>query len=135
MLKVYIATSYVSVDGGEWREVGDWGYTMKDEECAKGKIILDNVSFRQCQEVLKAKYIESLYNGQTLFRHRPYIRVYYNWYNYDEYYHFDTISYKIVYKEWESVTLEYIMEHFPADKTIQYLKERGINTCPIINTK
>ena len=40
--------------------------------------------------------------------------------------------YKYVYKEWKDVPLNYIMEHFSADKCIQYLKERGMSACPIL---
>ena len=44
----------------------------------------------------------------------------------------NTILYKYVYEEWKDVPLTYIMKHFPADKFIQYLKERGMATCPIL---
>jgi hypothetical protein len=41
------------------------------------------------------------------------------------------MSYKIEYEEWKEVTLEWIIKNLPADQTIQYLKERGITTCPM----
>lgn len=38
----------------------------------------------------------------------------------------------ITYKENNSLTLIEIMKGFPSDKVIQYLKEQGLNICPML---
>jgi hypothetical protein len=52
-------------------------------------------------------------------------------YNDVEYKHFKSISYMQTYEERKDVSLEWIIKHLPADQAIQYLKERGITTCPM----
>ena len=131
MLKVYHCYTYVSMDGGDWRRLGDSGYRITDEELSE-RIILDNASFADTREYLKNNICNAMYNDETFFGHKPIIKIGYSdaW-DYVSYKHFDTLSYKIVYKEWKSVTMKWLMEHASADQVIQYLKERGITTCPM----
>lgn len=130
MLKVYRVKSYVSIDGGDWEHIGHDGYTIRDDDPVE-KIFLDNSTFNECYEYIKEHKLDGVYSSYTLFRKKPiiYICEFCTDYRYD---YFDTISYKYVYEEWEDVPLTYIMERFPADKCIQYLKERGITACPIL---
>ena len=131
MLKVYNVYECVSVNGGDWRQVGDSGYTITDEELSE-RIILDNASFIDTIEYLKNKFCFSIRKDKTFFKHKPIIKIGYNgaW-DYAVYRGFDTLSYKIVYEEWEGVTMQWLMEHASANQVIQYLKERGITTCPM----
>ena len=131
MLKIYTVVSYVSVDGAKWRSVGQVGHCCTDED-RDVKLILDNASFVEVREYNNAHFLDGVWNGNTFWRNKPVIAVKYRdaW---DEvvYKHFNTMSYKNVYTEDKNVTLGWMMEHLSADKVIQYLKERGITTCPM----
>lgn len=130
MLKVYKVKSYVSINGEDWEHIGHDGHIIRDDDPIE-KIFLDNATFNECYEYIKEHKLDGVYFSYTLFRKKPiiYIGEFYTGYRYD---HFDTISYKYVYEEWEDVPLTYIMERFSADKCIQYLKERGMSACPIL---
>ena len=131
MLKVYRVYSCVSINGADWREVGRSGYKITDEEIFD-RIVLEQASFSETREYLSQKIVDGIWNDVTFFRHKPIICVHYSgaW---DPIYYrkFDTISYKIVYVEHRNVSMQWLMEHATADQAIQYLKERGITTCPM----
>ena len=131
MLKVYRVYDCVSIDSAEWREIGDRGYRITDEDISD-VIILDNASFAQTREYLRNKICIGMHNSETFFRHKPLIDIHYSdaW-DYVSYRHFDTLSYKRVYVEWTTASMQWLMEHATADQFIQYLKERGITTCPM----
>ena len=131
MLKVYQVVSYVSVDGAKWRSVGYPWHCCTDEDLGV-KLILDKSSFDEAREYLSNHLLDGVWNSSTFWREKPTIVVSYNdaW-DSVEYKSFDTISYKNVYTEDKNVTFEWMMKHLSADKVIQYLKERGITTCPM----
>lgn len=131
MLKVYHIHDYISIDGSEWREVGGYGEKAIDGD-PETELRLDNASFAEAYEYLTQYLLCGLYINTTFFRKKPTIEVSYNdaWDNV-VYRHFDTISYKREYEEYKNVSLKWLMEHATADQFIQYLKERGITTCPM----
>lgn len=131
MLKVYTVKSYVSINGGDWQQVGRDGCTISDEN-PTDKIFLDNVTFDECYEYVCNQPLDGIYLGNTLFKKKPIIYIIDNHLYEHRYDHFNTISYKYIYEEWKDVPLNYIMEHFSVDKCIQYLKERGMSACPIL---
>ena len=131
MLKVYTVVSYVSVDGAKWRSVGHVGHCCTDEE-RDVKFILDNASFAEAREYINNHFLDGIFNSETYWREKPVIVVHYRdaW-DGVVYKKFNTISYKNVYTEDKNVTLSWMMEHLSAETVIQYLKERGITTCPM----
>lgn len=131
MLKVYTVKSYVSINGGDWQRVGFSGHTMTDDNPIE-KVILNNTTFDECYEYVSQHSLDGIYLDSTLFRKKPIIYIGDSIFDNHRYDYFDAISYKYVYKEWKNVPLNYIMEHFSADKCIQYLKERGMSACPIL---
>ena len=135
MLKVYSVLDYVSIDGADWRMVGDWGYIVTDEE-PKNKLILDNISFSEAYEYLSDHFLNGVRNETSLIFNKPLVCINYNtgW-GEAEYRRFSKISYKREFEEWANVSLQWIMKNLPADQCIQYLKERGMNTCPLNTTK
>lgn len=132
MLKVYHVYDYVSIDGAKWRTVGGYGgYKITDEE-VETKLVLDNVSFEEAREFLSQNPLDGVLNDSTLLRNKPTIVVrYQDAWDWVEYRRFDTMSYKREYKEYENVSFKWLTEHLSADQFIQYLKERGITTCPM----
>ena len=131
MLKIYTVVSYVSVDGAKWRSVGQVGHCCTDED-RDVKLILDKSSFDEVREYNNSNFLDGVWNTSTFWRNKPALAVKYRdaW---DDviYTKFNTMSYKNVYTENKNVTLGWMMEHLSADQTIQYLKERGITTCPM----
>ena len=138
MLKIYKIIDSVSIDSAKWRRVGGWGYRVTDEE-VKNCVVLDNKSFDETREYLSRNLLSGVWNDSTFTffgEGKPTIQVSYNdaW-DTVEYRHFDKISYKREFEEWTDVSLQWIMENLSADQCIQYLKERGMNTCPLNTTK
>lgn len=96
--------------------------------------IIENANFKQAFEHFENSPIHDVVACRTYFRHRPYICLIGAWfaesvnlYQKD----FTSLSIRRISEEDKGVTLEWIMEHLSAEKTIQYLKERGLNICPI----
>ena len=131
MLKVYTVKPYISINGEDWQRVGLSGHIMTDNNPTE-KVILNNATFDECYKYVSQHSLDGIWLDSTLFRNKPILYIGYGWFDSTRYDHFDTISYKYIYEEWEDATLNYIMNNFSADKCIQYLKERGMSTCPIL---
>jgi hypothetical protein len=130
MLKVYKVHNYVSIDGADWRQVNG-GHTTSSAELGSG-LLFDNLTFDEVREYLLYCRLDGVWNSSTVFINRPAIVVrYQDAWDSVIYKHFKKMSYKREFKEWPDVSLKWIMENLPADQTIQYLKERGITTCPM----
>lgn len=134
MLKVYEVKYYVSIDGGEFRQVEEkwcYPYVLRDDNEPK-TLFLPAMTFQECYEYIKSKPLYGLSYGKSIFG-KPYIRIMYDWSwdSWEGYYKFKTISYKRVFKECTNMTLAEIFKNFPADQCIQYLKERGMTACPM----
>lgn len=136
MLKVYRVKYCVSINGGEWREVKEglnYHYVLRDEcEPTDQYLLPSTMTFQEFYEYIKSKPLHGVNRGKSIFG-KPYIRVMHDWSwdSWECYYKFNTISYRRVFEERTNITLSEIFKHFPADQVIQYLKERGITTCPM----
>ena len=130
MLKIYTVKSYISIDGGDWERVGSIGHIARDDDPTE-RIFFENFTLEQCYEYLQDEALDGIWRSKTFFKNRPMLYIGDSVLDSSAYTSFNTISYKYVYKEWESVSLDWIMKHLPADQCIQYLKERGITACPM----
>ena len=132
MLKIYDAISYVSVDGAKWRSVGVTGYRVSEEELTEA-FRLNNMSFNESYQFLSYFHLDGIGTDRSFFRKKPIIWVKYRdaWESV-EYRRFKTISYKTCYVEKAYITLDWIMKNLTVDQAAQYLKERGMTTCPIL---
>ena len=131
MLKIYNVYAYISIDGADWRKVNCYRYIITDKEL-ETELILDNASFDEVRAYLSQHLLPGIYNEETWFRHKPLLSVSYsNAWDAVLYRRFNTLSYKAVYEEKKDVSMQWIMENASADQAIQYLKERGITTCPM----
>lgn len=130
MLKIYTVKSYVSIDRGEWKEVGYGFHTARDDNPTE-EIVFENFTLEQCYEYTGC-CLDGIWRSKTFFKKKPMLYIGDNFFNSKAYYSFNNISYKCVYIEWKDVSLNWIIEHLSADQCIQYLKERGITTCPIL---
>ena len=61
----------------------------------------------------------------------PYVKIQYNWCTEEKYFEFNALTVVKVYEPY-NITMNELFDEFPADQCIKYLKDRGINTCPII---
>ena len=131
MLKIYTCKHLVSINSKEWEQVWWDVNVMKDDASPDEIVLVDKMSFDKFYNILQVQPMTHVRAGKTLFRKRPKITVEYDYDHIKHYTHFDTISCKVTYEEIKNPTLYSIMRYFPSDQTIQYLKERGITTCPM----
>ena len=135
MLKIYRVKKYVSIDNGEWKKIEKFGcntYIMSNDSSSE-KIIFKNKSFDECFEFLGNHYINGLSRSESIFRHKPLINVCYSCdFTETSYKSFNTISCKETYTEID-ITFDDMMKTFSAEQTIEYIKERGLNVCPVLN--
>lgn len=135
MLKIYKTYLQYQIDGGCWEQFGYSGWLCEEESNVEAsKAIIENTNFKQAFEHFENSTIHGVVACRTYFRHRPYICLIgagfaepTNLYQND----FTSLSIRKITEENKDVTLEWIIEHLSAEKTIQYLKERGLNICPI----
>lgn len=128
MLKAYRYNLQVSLNGGGWHNI-DVGYTNLREEQDPEKIFIENYSFVDAHEWLLHNTHSHFSAEYTLFKKKPKIKIQYGLYTVETYKSFDTISIRAVYEE-RPITMKELQNE-EADKVIQYLKERGITTCPM----
>ena len=134
MLKIYNVRYYVSINTAPWERIDSQGTLMLEEsQVVPERIQWNNLSFLECIDVLKANIVTCIHLYEYGFKRKPCICIRYagDWES-TTYKHFDTISLKATYVEDPYYTLADIIKRFPADQTIQYLKERGIATCPML---
>ena len=129
MLKVYTQHFYVSINGKDWELLWPYDEDIKDESEIKAGITITEFTFEEAVEALKEDYYPGLELRHTFFRKKPYIHVY----AWPERYicKNDTLKYMVKTEIYEGVGLNYIMKRFSAEDCIKYLKERGLNTCPM----
>ena len=127
MLKPYKVYTYVSVNDGPKRQIQSVGYGLTEDELPS--VVQISYTF---QEALTQKLpTPHITTGKTLFFKRPYVKIEYSWCTDDEYYNFDRITIERRKEPWTEATLQDVHDYSPAEQFIQYLKERGITTCPM----
>ena len=131
MLKIYYSYYAVSVDNEPYKRLRINGYTMRDDSLPTEELIINNAPFEKIYSMESEDLPFGINCYETTFLKKPIVEVYYNCAA-TKYKHFDTLSYKRVYEEMNYLSLAEIFKRFPAEKCIQYLKEHGLNTCPII---
>lgn len=131
MLKAYFIDSYYKIDDEKWQGCGKRGYIVRDDSEPIKLVRQDKVNF----ETAYAKPLDGIACEQTIFRKRPYIKVYHGWFDENPRClkpgDFKEFSYMDVFTERNDCSLEWIMKHASADQTIQYMKERGMTVCPL----
>lgn len=139
MLKIYDPIYAVSVDGGPWERLEDQfdtNWFVTDKDLPETELLLDGVSFQEAYDYLRDNYISGARTCTTFFKDKPRLSLVY----------FNTGDRKYIKKcKWfcllaknrlrKNVTLDWILKHLEADQAIQYLKERGMEICPIAKTK
>lgn len=131
MLKAYYIDSYYKIDDEDWQSCGKRGYAIRDDSAPQQRIELDKADWK----TVYAVSLDGITVGETFFRHKPYIKVYCGWFDDSPRTlrprDFKEFSYVNVYTEWSRCSLEWIMKNASAETAIQYMKERGMNVCPL----
>ena len=131
MLKVYTQKRWISIDNEEWRQIWYSDYVMRDDAMPSEVVLVDRMSFDEFYNILRTEPMTHIRAGKTIFGKRPKISIDYDFDHTKHCTDFDTISCKYTYEEVTNASLYNIMRYFSAEQTIQYLKERGITTCPM----
>lgn len=135
MLKIYEARSVFQINRQRWDFCGSHGWVCKDESEVQNELILLNkCDFTNARREICEKHLDGVYSGETTFRHRPFIAVKRSYSTECEKFFAEDVhsfSYKIIYREMNDITLEWIARHLTTDEVIRYFKERGMSMCPI----
>lgn len=137
MLKPYITWNEVSIDDGKWCKIYDVDtiYIMLDGGDAAPRMILDHALFDECFEFLEHNRIYGTVHYKSFFKKKPIIKISYGWDCTECYKNFEHISIRTVYREASHMSLADIMKKFNSEQVIQYLKERGLAACPMLDAK
>lgn len=129
MLKAYQVRTYVTVNNKNKYELFKNTIGLADD--FEPMITKQSYNFAECVEYLTDNNISCLWVDKTLFLQRPYINIKDEWLNVHRYDRFDSITIERHYEPYE-ITMNELFKTFSADECIQYLKDRGMTTCPIL---
>lgn len=128
MLKPYKVHTYVFVNDGAKRQIQCVGYGLTEDE----SLNVSETSYTFQEALTKELPTPYITTGETPFLKRPYVKIQYSWCDEDTYYNFDHITIQRWKMPWTDATLKDIHDYSTAEQFIQYLKERGITTCPVL---
>lgn len=129
MLKVYRYKVIFEDEEKGFSFVDHTGFKLLDKNDVQNetKILTWDEMYRKARQLI---HFDTDY---TFFKKRPYFStcLYFN--DYHRFYKSDK-KFKLytIYEEYNSLSLMEMMDKFPSNKMIQYLKEHGLNICPII---
>jgi hypothetical protein len=125
------------LNGGEWLDTSIWHHLKYKEESECVTKQSDVItSWQEFVDYINDNYVPNASVGHTLFRNIPYILLpKNNDFNYPwiEVREKDFVSFelRVVYND-HSTNLKTLAELLDADEFCQYLKDRGINHCPMM---
>ena len=128
MIKSYKYKLQISLNGAGWNTI-HIGYTELREEHELTRVFIENYSFTEAHNWMPHNLHDNWSAEYTLFKKRPKIKIQYGWSTIETYKSFNTLSIGAVYEERPIRMKE--LEYEDAELVIQYLKERGITTCPM----
>ena len=132
MLQAWEFEIEVKINDRDWEGTSFIGWDLKEKIPKTYETIVENLSFEDFYKYQLKEMIPGFTLDETLFRKRKSIFYRARWNTEGERFcENDIQSISIRYHNYiKKVSLKEIFEHCTADKTIQYLKERGLTTCP-----
>lgn len=127
MLQAYKVRTYIAVNDQPKKEIWRIGHGLTEDELPR--VVTTTFSFQDCLD--KPLPTPAIKPRKTFFRKRPYVMIEYDWEYVKYYYNFDSVTIERHYEPYD-ITLNELFKGYSADQCIQYLKERGITTCPIM---
>lgn len=128
MLKSYRYKLQISIDGANWHTIHIDNTELREEH-ELIRVFMENYSFAEAHEWMLHNWHSHWDAEYTLFKKRPKIKIQYGWSTIETYKSFDTLSIRVVYEERQITMRE--LQNENVETVIQYLKERGITTCPM----
>lgn len=129
MLKAYKVLTSVSINGGT-----PYRLQMADHigltEDFEPKVVSKTYTFDEVIES-NAAGLDCILVGRLWPFKIPYVKIQYNWCVEEKYFEFDTLTVTKIYEPY-NITMNELFDEFSAEQCIKYLKDRGMNTCPII---
>lgn len=132
MLQPYEWEIEVKINDRDWEGTNFNGWDLMGKVPETYQVIIDNFSFEDFYNYQLKEALPSFFLDETLFRKRKIIHYRPSWSIESERFlkkDITSISVRFHYR-FKEVSLNDILTHCKAEKTIQYLKERGLNNCP-----
>lgn len=135
MKKLVNERTLYRVNGGEWRDCSIWNRIRYYEESDCEEWKSKELNFSEMWELVRQGFVLNAETEYTFFGKKrklvlPSDDLYISRYTYTEKEN-AVFEVKKVYNPY-STTLKSLADLLPADDFIQYLKDRGINTCPMM---
>lgn len=135
MKKLVNERTLYRVNGGEWRDCSIWNKIRYYEESDCEDWKTRELNFADMQELIEKGFVPNAENDFTFFRKRPMIVLPSNDIEITRYTYTEkdnaVFEVKKQYLEYNA-TIKTLAELLPADSFCEYLKDRGINTCPMM---
>jgi hypothetical protein len=136
MKKLVNERTLYRVDGGEWRDCSPWNRIRYREENDCEEWTSRKLNFDEMWMLVEEGFVINAETGYTFFQKKrkldlPSDCVEVTKYTYTEKEN-KTFEVKMQYLPYSS-TLKTLAGLLPAEDFIQYLKDRGINICPMMN--
>lgn len=136
MKKVVRVVTEYRVNGDKWIDISFWKHIIYKEEieCENKMRKIDN--WEDALEYLKNDMLRNSSVEYTIFKRTPYLHLYnpknwnYEWIDVKEK-EFKLLEVRIRYIEYPC-SLKDLVDLLSANEFIQYLKDRGISTCPML---
>ena len=136
MKKVVRVVKEYRVNGDKWIDISLWKHIIYKEEteCKNKMRKIDN--WKDALEYLKNDMLRNSSVEYTIFKRTPYLHLYnpenldYEWIDVKEK-EFELLEVRLRYIEYPC-SLKELVDLLPANDFIQYLKDRGISTCPML---
>lgn len=140
MKKVVKVVKEYRVNGNQWINIGFKNCTLsidyRDEKYCETKVLCKIDNWKDALEYLKNDMLCNSSVEYTIFKRTPYLHLYnpHNW-NYEwidvKEKEFELLEVRLRYIEYPC-SLKELVDLLSANDFIQYLKDRGITTCPML---
>ena len=138
--QIYRVQGYFKIYGNsnfkDWNKFDYDGFYFSEDgsTASKNKIDVNNMSWKDFYDYVCSKsYLTGIYTTKTLFKKRPII-VIRDYYRGKDLYFKENSFYSISLIEKytkSTVSLDWINKHLTTSQAIKYLKDRGMNICPL----
>lgn len=133
MLQAYGWELYVKINNNDWEDTRCSGWSLIEGTPPREEAILTDASFEEVCNYMSNVSIPCFHIDFTLFKKRKFLRYHRRYVLQEDEKFFEkdikSISIQLTNTRRE-VSLKEIFEHCPAEQAIQYMKERGLTTCP-----
>lgn len=135
MKKLVNARTYFRINGKKWIDCSIWNKIRYYEESECEEWTSRELTFAEAVDLVKKGFVPHAEVGETIFRKRTYLELpsgdllvgdlrYYER-------EIKTFEVKQTYEPYNN-TIKVLADLLPADQFCEYLKDRGISSCPML---